>query len=257
MQEITNISKVKTGVVAVSRDCFPVELSEKRRIAVIDECRKKDIPVIEVKKIVENEKDVMEAMGEIREKGINALVVYLGNFGPEGPLTMLAQKFNGPVMLVAASEESGKNLFGDRGDAYCGLLSASYNAGLRNIKPYIPEYPIGMPDEVADMIEEFIPVARVILGVKNLKIFSFGPRPHDFLACNAPIKPLYDIGVEVMENSELDLYYGSTNNLRRRRESAGEGGAAESQGHHRDDECGDSAGRDREDHQRQMLQDRC
>jgi L-fucose isomerase-like protein len=56
------------------------------------------------------------------------------------------------------------------------------------------------------MIAGFIPVARIILGLKKLKIFGFGPRPQDFLACNAPIKPLYDIGVEIMENSELDLY---------------------------------------------------
>jgi len=109
-------------------------------------------------------------------------------------------------MLAAASEETGENLFSDRGDAYCGMLSASYNAGLRNIRPYIPEYPVGMPDEIAEMISGFIPVARIILGLKKLKIFSFGPRPHDFLACNAPIKPLFDIGVELMENSELDLY---------------------------------------------------
>ena len=56
------------------------------------------------------------------------------------------------------------------------------------------------------MIAGFLPVARVILGLRKLKIFAFGPRPQDFLACNAPIKPLYDLGVEVMENSELDLY---------------------------------------------------
>ena len=56
------------------------------------------------------------------------------------------------------------------------------------------------------MIAGFAPIARVLLALKGLKIFSFGPRPQDFLACNAPIKPLYDIGVEIMENSELDLY---------------------------------------------------
>ena len=44
------------------------------------------------------------------------------------------------------------------------------------------------------------------IGVKNLKIFGFGPRPQDFIACNAPIKPLFDLGVEIMENSELDLF---------------------------------------------------
>ncbi|MFC2125385.1 L-fucose/L-arabinose isomerase family protein [Bacteroidota bacterium] len=206
MSEIKNIPEIKTGLVAVSRDCFPVELSRKRRIVVAGECKRKGIPVTELETIVENEKHVLEVLDEAAKKGINALVIYLGNFGPEGPLTMLAQKFDGPVMLVAASEETGENLLSDRGDAYCGLLSASYNTGLRNIRPYIPEYPVGMPDEIADMIYGFIPVARVVLGLKKLKIFSFGPRPHDFLACNAPIKPLFDMGIEIMENSELDLY---------------------------------------------------
>jgi len=45
----------------------------------------------------------------------------------------------------------------------------------------------------------------VVIGVRGLKAISFGPRPEDFFACNAPIQPLYDLGVEVMENSELDL----------------------------------------------------
>jgi L-fucose isomerase-like protein len=109
-------------------------------------------------------------------------------------------------MFAAAAEESGEDLVGNRGDALCGLLNASYNMGLRRLNPYIPEYPVGSAAEVAEMIAGFRPVARVILGLKKLKIFAFGPRPQDFLACNAPIKPLYDIGVEIMENSELDLY---------------------------------------------------
>jgi L-fucose isomerase-like protein len=109
-------------------------------------------------------------------------------------------------MFAAAAEESGKSLVDGRGDAYCGLLNTSYNTGLRKLRPHIPEYPVGMPGEVARMIAAFVPVARVLLGLARLKVFSFGPRPQDFLACNAPIKPLYDLGVEVMENSELDLY---------------------------------------------------
>ena len=190
----------------MSRDCFPAELSKSRREKVAAECLKMNIKITDIETIVENENDVVRALDEIRQKGVNALVIYLGNFGPEGPLTLLAQKFGGPVMLAGAAEESGKNLFQGRGDAYCGMLNASYNVGLRNLRPYIPEYPVGTPDEIAQMIAGFTPVARVILALSKLKIFSFGPRPHDFLACNAPIKPLYDVGVEIMENSELDLY---------------------------------------------------
>jgi L-fucose isomerase-like protein len=201
-----NVPTVNLGIVAVSRDCFPIELSRTRRKRVAAECRAKRVPVVEIEAIVESEKDVLRALAELRTKNVNALVLFLGNFGPEGPETLLAQKFDGPVMFVAAAEETQKNLIQGRGDAFCGMLSASYNIGLRKLRPYIPEYPVGTAAEVAAMIAAFIPIARVRLGLKALKIFGFGPRPQDFLACNAPIKPLFDIGVEVMENSELDLY---------------------------------------------------
>ena len=46
-------------------------------------------------------------------------------------------------MVVAAAEEHGDNLVQGRGDAYCGMLNASYNLQLRNLKAYIPEYPVG------------------------------------------------------------------------------------------------------------------
>jgi len=201
-----NIPRVRLGLVAVSRDCFPLELSKKRRVLVARECRARKLPLAEIPTVVENEKDVLLALQELRDKGVNALVIFLGNFGPEGPTTMLAQRFDGPVMIAAAAEETQADLVQGRGDALCGLLNLSYNLGLRRLKPYIPEYPVGSAPEVADMIAGFLPVARVLLGLKKLKIFAFGPRPQDFLACNAPVKPLYDLGVEVMENSELDLY---------------------------------------------------
>jgi L-fucose isomerase-like protein len=201
-----NVPNVRLGIVAVSRDCFPLELARKRRVQVVAESRKAGLAVAEIRTTVENEKDALAALEEIRAKGVNALVIYLGNFGPEGPTTMLAQKFGSPVMFAAAAEETGKDLINGRGDAYCGMLNTSYNTGLRKLRPHVPEYPVGTPAELAEMMKDFVPVARVILGLQRLKIFSFGPRPQDFLACNAPIKPLYDLGVEIMENSELDLY---------------------------------------------------
>ena len=76
---------------------------------------------------------------------------------------------------------------------------------------YIPEYPVGTAEECADMIDEFVPIARVVYALNNLKIISFGPRPQNFLACNAPIKQLYNLGVEIEENSELDLFESFNN----------------------------------------------
>lgn len=204
-----NLPKVKAGIVAVSRDCFPESLSVERRKALVkayeDKYGKEDIyecPIC----IVESEIHMVQALEDIKKAGCNAVVVYLGNFGPEISETLLAKHFDGPAMFVAAAEESGDNLVGGRGDAYCGMLNASYNLKLRNIKAYIPEYPVGTAEECAAMINEFIPVARGIIGLSDLKIISFGPRPLNFLACNAPIKQLYNLGVEIEENSELDLF---------------------------------------------------
>ena len=202
-----NIPVVKLGLAAVSRDCFPMSLSEKRRIAVCQQYREKYGEIYECPTVIESEADMMKALDEINAEGCNALVVYLGNFGPESAEVLLAKKFDGPVMFAAAAEEDcGGALIDNRGDAYCGMLNASYNLALRNVRAYIPQYPVGTPDQVADMINEFVPVARAVLGFNDLKVISFGPRPQDFLACNAPIKQLYNMGIEIEENSELDLF---------------------------------------------------
>ena len=203
---MNNMPKEKIGIVAVSRDCFPMSLSENRRKAVVKSYQEKYGEIYECSVCVENELDMRKALAEVKEAGVNALVVYLGNFGPESAETLLIKEFDGPSMVVAAAEETGDNLVQGRGDAYCGVLNASYNLKLRNLKAYIPEYPVGTAEESADMIHDFAPVARAIIGLSNLKIITFGPRPQDFLACNAPIKQLYNLGVEIEENSELDLF---------------------------------------------------
>ena len=206
---MNNMPEVKIGVVAVSRDCFPESLSVNRRKNLMDAYIRKygsegiyECPVC----IVESEIHMVQALEDVKKAGCNALVVYLGNFGPEISETLLAKHFEGPKMFVAAAEETGDDLVQGRGDAYCGMLNASYNLKLRNVQAYIPEYPVGDAGDCADMIHEFVPIARAVIGLSQLKIISFGPRPLNFLACNAPIKQLYNLGVEIEENSELDLF---------------------------------------------------
>ena len=201
---MTNIPQVKLGIVAVSRDCFPIQLSQTRRAAVVAACAQKGLEVYEAQTTVENEKDMLAAVEEVQKAGCNALTVFLGNFGPEPPETLIAKNFDGPCMFVAAAEGDG-DLINGRGDAYCGMLNCSYNLGLRGIKGYIPEYPVGTAEEIAEKMVEFVPIARAVIGIKGLKIITFGPRPQDFFACNAPIQGLYDLGIEIEENSELDL----------------------------------------------------
>ena len=196
-----NIPVVKMGIISVSRSCFPVALSEMRRHNVVNAY---GADLYECPICVETELDAKKAVEDVKAAGVDALVVFLGNFGPETPETMIADMFDGPLMYTCAAEGDG-DLMNGRGDAYCGMLNASYNLGLRGKKVYIPEYPCGTAEEVAQQIREFVPVATALVGLKGLKIFAFGPRPNDFLACNAPIKALYDLGVAVEEHSELDL----------------------------------------------------
>lgn len=206
---MNNAPEIKIGIVGVSRDCFPASLTKTRREALVkayaEKYDAKDIYECPIT-IIESEIDMVNALADIKAHDCNALCVYLGNFGPEISETLLAKHFDGPKMFCAAAEENIAVLSSDRGDAYCGMLNASYNLQLRNVKAYIPENPVGDAEECADMIHDFLPVARAVYALQNLKIISFGPRPQNFLACNAPIKQLYNLGVEIEENSELDLY---------------------------------------------------
>lgn len=198
---MTNIPELKLGIISVSRSCFPIALSERRRhsIAQVYGAGLYECPVC-----VETEADAAKAVEDVKIHGVNALCVFLGNFGPETPETMIADLFGDPLMYTSAAEGDG-DLHDGRGDAFCGMLNASYNLGLRGRRVYIPDYPCGTAEDVATQLREFAPVATALIGLKGLKIFAFGPRPNDFLACNAPIKALYDLGVAVEEHSELDL----------------------------------------------------
>ena len=141
-----NIPQIKVGIVAVSRDCFPESLSVNRRKELVKAYTEKygeadiyECPVC----IVESEIHMLQALEDIKANGCNALCVFLGNFGPEISETLLAKHFDGPKMFIAAAEETKDNFVDGRGDAYCGMLNASYNLKLRNTNAYIPEYPVG------------------------------------------------------------------------------------------------------------------
>ena len=102
---MNNIPEVKIGVVAVSRDCFPESLSVNRRKALMEAFAAQygpeapsvyECPVC----IVESEIHMVQALEDVKKNGCNALVVYLGNFGPEISETLLAKHFDGPAMFI-------------------------------------------------------------------------------------------------------------------------------------------------------------
>ena len=144
---MNNMPEVKIGVVAVSRDCFPESLSVSRREALMKAYKEKygeehiyECPIC----IVESEIHMVQALEDIKKAGCNALVVYLGNFGPEISETLLAKHFDGPKMFVAAAEENGLEIEAD--EAYTADSNTDFSVQLKKIKDsgaellFLPNY---------------------------------------------------------------------------------------------------------------------
>ena len=60
--DMNNIPEIKLGIIAVSRDCFPIALSERRRKAIV-EAYSGDL--YECPVTVENEKDMLAAVSDV------------------------------------------------------------------------------------------------------------------------------------------------------------------------------------------------
>ena len=67
---LSNMPELKLGIVAVSRDCFPMSLSENRRKAVVEAYKKNfNGEIYECQTVVESETDMLKAAEELREAG--------------------------------------------------------------------------------------------------------------------------------------------------------------------------------------------
>ncbi len=201
---------VTLGLVAASRPCFPREISERRTHALKTECDKRQLRLIEVSGrsgIIETREDAHEAARQLKQAGCDAAVLFLGNFSPEIEDAVFIKAFEGPVLLMAAEEESVNALALDRGDALCGLLSATLSVAKRDLRRrvHIPAVPLVSATAGAGEIERFLRIMRVVKGVRNATIALFGPRPRDFETCSYNLASLLSLGVEIEELGFFDL----------------------------------------------------
>ena len=202
--------EIKLGLVSASRNCFPRALSEERTIRLLERCQAAGInPILPQGdcRIIETKDHAAEAAQQLRSAGCDAVVYYLGNFSPEIEDAFFVKLFDGPVMLLAAAEESGATLLQKRGDALCGLLSAALAVSKRGLahRVHIPELPVVSAEEGVQEITHFIKVIKVFKGARNATVGLFGPRPRDFETCNYNLASVNSIGVEVEELGLFDL----------------------------------------------------
>lgn len=204
-----NLPEVKLGIIVGTTDWLPAEIAVENRKKLVETYKEKygDAAVYECSvAITDNEINIKRAMREIVKAECNAVCVYFANYGPESAGTLFADEFDGPIMFFAAAEEGGEPYIRERKDALSGFINACYALKLRGTNVYIPDHPCGTFEQCADMIHEFLPVAGTLLAVRDLKVISFGPRPSSYLAASAPNHLLYDMGIELGEYSELELY---------------------------------------------------
>src|SRR5215831_9332336 len=202
--------EIKLGLVSASRNCFPRSLSEERTVRLLETCKKAGITPFVPKgesRIIETKDHAADAAQQFKQAGCDAVVFYLGNFSPEIEDANFVKAFDGPVMILAAAEESGATLLEKRGDALCGLLSAALAVSKRNLlnRVHLPESPVVSSEEGVQEIQHFIKVAKVVKGMQNATIRLFGPRPRDFETCNYNLASVNSIGVEVEELGLFDL----------------------------------------------------
>lgn len=206
---MNNTPDIKLGIVAGSTDWLPLDIASENRRKLLETYKetygKECIYECSIV-ITDNEVNIKRAMREVTKAECNAVVLYWANYGPESAGTLFVQEFDGPIMMIAAAEEGEEPYVRDRRDALSGFINACYALKLRKTNVYIPTHPCGTNQQCAKMINDFLAISRTLLAVSNLKLISIGPRPSSYLAASAPNYLLYDIGVEVSEYSELELF---------------------------------------------------
>ena len=65
---MNNIPEVKMGLIAVSRDCFPITLSERRSKEVEAAVKEAGMDIYRANTVVESDTDMVKAVEEIKKE---------------------------------------------------------------------------------------------------------------------------------------------------------------------------------------------
>ena len=204
-----NLPEIRIGLIAGSTDWMPQDVAVANRQKLMARFREVygDEPVYECPIVItDNEVSVKRAAKDVQKAECNAVALYYANYGPESAGTLFADRFEGPVMLFGGAEEGEEPFSRERKDAMTGLINACYALKLRGTNAYIPDSPVGTIAQCADMLHEFLAISKTLIALKDLKVISIGPRPSSYLAACAPNHLLYDLGIEIAEYSELELF---------------------------------------------------
>ncbi|HBX44335.1 L-fucose/L-arabinose isomerase family protein [Limibacterium fermenti] len=133
---------------------------------------------------------------------IDGIIVSLPNFGFEiGIINAISvADLNVPILVQACDDENDKVDLDNRRDAFCGKISVCnnlYQYGLPFTNTSLHTYSI-YSDLLAEDINKFAGICRVVNGLRHARIGAIGTRPAGFQTVRASEKLLQKSGITVV-----------------------------------------------------------
>ena len=144
---------------------------------------------------------------------IDGIIISLPNFGFEiGIINAISvAELNFPVLVQACDDENYKVDLDSRRDAFCGKISVCnnlYQYGIPFTDTTLHTYSIYSP-LLAQDINKFAGVCRVVNGLRHCRIGQIGTRPLGFNTCRASEKLLQRAGITVVPADLSEILYAA------------------------------------------------
>lgn len=144
---------------------------------------------------------------------IDGIIVSLPNFGFEiGIINAISvADLNVPILVQACDDENDKVDLDSRRDAFCGKISVCnnlYQYGIPFTDTTLHTYSIHSP-LLAEDINRFAAVCRVVNGLRHCRIGQIGTRPLGFNTCRASEKILQRSGITVVPADLSEIIYAA------------------------------------------------
>ena len=146
---------------------------------------------------------------------IDGIIISLPNFGFEiGIINAISTADLGvPVLVQACDDENDKVDLDSRRDAFCGKISVCnnlYQYGIPFTDTTLHTYSVFSP-LLAEDINRFAAVCRVVKGLKHARIGQIGTRPLGFNTCRASEKLLQRAGITVVPADLSEVLFAARN----------------------------------------------
>ncbi len=210
-------NKLTLGLIVGNRGFFPDHLAKRGRERMITILEKSGIEVVAVSPeetkfgAVETRKEsrICAELFKSRQDDIDGVIVTLPNFGEERGIAD-ALRWSGldvPVLIQATPDDPEDMSLRNRGDSFCGKMSACNNltqygipyslTGLHTVDPESVDFQIDL--------EWFSSVCRMVKGLSCLRVGAVGARPAAFNTVRYSEKLLEDSGISVETVDLLEI----------------------------------------------------